>query len=264
MVEKKKKGTKPSKSKCRIDDQGRECTKCGKYKEWSEYHSKPGGAKDKAPLCAECEKAKLKAYRAAQPDKVRALQREWRTANPEKSRASRAAWQSANPAKVKEHQKNWRAVNAGEISEYNRRYLSENPERTKARVKAWVASNSEKAKAVHKSWRLANPAKLSEYTQNRRAAKLQAAPAWADRAAMLAIFKESKRLTEETGTEHHVDHIIPLQHPLVIGLHVPANLKPVPARLNCSKHNKFDSNLYAEHDLEAYYKALLGSAASGC
>lgn len=48
----------------------------------------------------------------------------------------------------------------------------------------------------------------------------------------------SRSISKKTGTQHHVDHIIPLQGKLVSGLHVPWNLRIIPAHENLSKSNK--------------------------
>lgn len=78
------------------------------------------------------------------------------------------------------------------------------------------------------------------YAANRRAAKRQAMPPWADKEAIAAIYEDAKSQSLKTGETMHVDHEIPLQHDLVCGLHVPANLKPMRAFDNLSKSNRFE------------------------
>jgi hypothetical protein len=60
------------------------------------------------------------------------------------------------------------------------------------------------------------------------------------------VYKERDRLTEETGTQHHVDHIIPLQNRFVCGLHVEHNLRAIPWMVNIQKSNKFDTEQFWE------------------
>lgn len=67
----------------------------------------------------------------------------------------------------------------------------------------------------------------------RRAAKLQATPSWADSSKIKEIYKACPE-----GS--HVDHEIPLTHPLVCGLHVHQNLRILSASENLSKGNKFE------------------------
>lgn len=65
-------------------------------------------------------------------------------------------------------------------------------------------------------------------------------PPWADAAAIQAIYAEARRLTQETGVPHDVDHIIPLQGDYVTGLHVETNLQVIARSENNRKRNRFN------------------------
>ena len=70
--------------------------------------------------------------------------------------------------------------------------------------------------------------------------RIIATPPWVDMKAIRAIYEEAARLTEATGVKHNVDHIVPLNHPAVCGLHVPWNLEPLPKRVNAAKSNSWN------------------------
>lgn len=63
------------------------------------------------------------------------------------------------------------------------------------------------------------------------------APPWVDRKALYALRDEARRLSRETGIEHVLDHIVPLNHPRVCGLTVPWNLRVIPRKVNGAKSN---------------------------
>ncbi len=73
----------------------------------------------------------------------------------------------------------------------------------------------------------------------RRARVRQATPPWACR-KMLKVFYAEAHEHSTDETVYHVDHIIPLTHPLVCGLHVPYNLQVISGTENLAKHNTFD------------------------
>jgi hypothetical protein len=64
-------------------------------------------------------------------------------------------------------------------------------------------------------------------------------PPWVDRAAILAMRDEAKFFTLLTGEQWVLDHVIPVNHPLVCGLSVPANFRIVPHRVNAAKGNRW-------------------------
>ncbi|CAN7421795.1 hypothetical protein [Paraburkholderia hospita] len=114
----------------------------------------------------------------------------------------------------------------------------------------------ERELAKDREWRKANWHRVKLYkhkcgalqvfhVMQRHAAKLKATPFWSEREAIAALYEEARRLTEETGIEHHVDHIVPLRGKNVCGLHVFANLRVITADHNKRKANKLIEELLA-------------------
>lgn len=105
-----------------------------------------------------------------------------------------------------------------------------------------------KLKSLYPSWVWHNgpnkycekhPAAKCASNAARRAAKLKATPSWADRRAIRRVYEDARSLVVVTGQKMHVDHIIPLKGRFVSGLHVAENLRPLPARENVKKSNRF-------------------------
>lgn len=69
---------------------------------------------------------------------------------------------------------------------------------------------------------------------------IAAVPWPGERDAIAALRDVARQMTTATGTRHVLDHIIPLNHLYVCGLHVSANLRPVPWAVNASKGNRFN------------------------
>ena len=117
-------------------------------------------------------------------------------------------------------------------------------ERQKARdtVNARNRTRPEKRYAEYKAYAKNNlPAILARNTRN-KAAKKQRVPAWvtADELWLMSQAYELAALrTKKFGFVWHVDHILPLQGKLVSGLHVPSNLRVIPAVDNWRKSNSF-------------------------
>lgn len=137
------------------------------------------------------------------------------------------------------------------VSEYNRAYVATRSAQAVARVARWRLDNpdarkreyerhADKIKARAKAWLLDNPAKRRLFWANYRARKLKATPAWADKQAIAAVYAACTALNRLLGRGmFHVDHVVPLSHDLVSGLHVEDNLRIVLAAENLAKSNRF-------------------------
>ena len=142
-------------------------------------------------------------------------------------------------AKAREAVREWRRRNP---DFYKRLYAASEGERARSRAKRKSAEQSRRDTA---KWRERHPARNAEVIRDSNAVRRACVPPWADREAIKAIYQECRRITRETGIEHHVDHIIPVRGRRVCGLHVPENLRIITARENLRKSNRLPEMLEA-------------------
>lgn len=139
----------------------------------------------------------------------------------------RAAYYAANRDKALLVSKEWR----------------QNNEQARAAArKAEYEKNADAAKRASAEYRKQNPAKINAWSRKHVLAKQKRTPAWLTEDDFWLIeqaYDLAALRTKMLGDEWQVDHVIPLQGKLVSGLHVPHNLRVIPACANRSKSNKF-------------------------
>ncbi len=154
-------------------------------------------------------------------------------------------WKDPELARAKDAE--YRDKNRERVNKYSRDWCRENPEKRKLVVDKYlsVEANKEKAKESSRRWRAKNKDLICYYASNRRAKILKATPPWSDKEVIKSFYKEANYLNES------VDHIIPLSHPLVCGLHVEYNLQSMPLQENISKNNTFE---ICEHEIPEWFE----------
>jgi flagellum-specific peptidoglycan hydrolase FlgJ len=129
-------------------------------------------------------------------------------------------------------------------AERKAKWALENKDRVREVHRAGAARRSldkdyvEKLREKHKAYKRENTDKVNADGAKRRAMKLKSSPAFASKQFIQEIYTKAKVLTETTGIEHHVDHIVPLRSKLVCGLHWEGNLQILTAEENIKKSNK--------------------------
>lgn len=113
------------------------------------------------------------------------------------------------------------AANKGDCTNYHKLWLAKNREHYNEYMRRWNAENRFRERA------------------NGRTFQAAAKPKWANQFFIKEIYRLSKLRSQTTGLRWNVDHIVPLRHPLVCGLHVEHNLQVTSERYNKFKGNRF-------------------------
>jgi hypothetical protein len=185
------------------------CTQCIATKELSEFNKDVTTKDGYKPYCRAC----LKIYKDANKDKTAA----YNEATKEHRKIKAAKYFQENKEAIYEYRKTDKVVS------YHKKYLKDNEEKIASQQKKWNSENKGLVRA---------------HRAKRRAQIKQATVPWADIDAINKIYDDCVRLSQESGIEHQVDHIVPLQHEQVCGLHWEGNLRIITREENQSKHNK--------------------------
>lgn len=77
----------------------KQCSRCGVEKPLAEFYFHKVKNRH-LPECDDCRRARNKAWRLANVDRVRAVNREWQRANPERVKAAMERWKQRHPGKA--------------------------------------------------------------------------------------------------------------------------------------------------------------------
>ena len=220
----------------------KQCTKCGEVRPLEEYPAQKASKDGRRSQCIKCVKAYQAAYREANREKLIAKKAGYRADNREKLAAAERERRAANPEKFKSREKARRDANLEKHRSKESTYREANREAVRARARARYADDIEAGRSRNAKWRSDNPEVVAANKARRRAAKLNATPAWLTtehNEQIRKLYAQRNSVSERTGIEHHVDHIVPLCGKTVSGLHVPWNLQVITASENLSKSNSF-------------------------
>ena len=136
---------------------------------------------------------------------------------------------------------------AGYFASYNKR------EEVKDRKNEWYQENREMVisnaatrpahvlREYRNAWKANNKTQVLADTKARRRKHREATPNWlsrTQRSEIRQIYQIAITMTQTTGEQYVVDHIVPLRSHEVCGLHVPWNLRVITQEENLVKSNK--------------------------
>jgi hypothetical protein len=133
------------------------------------------------------------------------------------------------------------------FKEYNRK------EEVREKKHGWYLDNREQVihaaatrpavllREYRNAWKEANKTQVRADTKARRRKHRDATPKWLSRkqkSEIRQLYQIAITMTQTTGEQYVVDHIVPLRGEAVCGLHVPWNLRVITQDENLKKSNK--------------------------
>lgn len=182
------------------------CNACKQDKDPESFYNSKATKDGKTYTCKECTKAYSARYKKENKNAVEEYSKKYRKKYYEANKEEKLLWQK----------------------EYRERNLNQRRDYDRKQSKKYYEANKER---------------FLEKGARRRAQKLEATPLWVDeehKKRLRSIYKTCRNVSERSGKQHHVDHIIPLKGENICGLHVWWNLRIIPAQENLSKGNRLE------------------------
>jgi uncharacterized protein (DUF924 family) len=193
-------------------------------------------------VCIECKQKFDKGYYVKNKERLLKKVKHYAEANKDKITQYHLEYYARNQENMKKRSSKRYKEKREEISQKSKEYYQKNSKEICVRVSQYNRKNKEKIRVARKAYALKNSAVLSAAKANRKKHVKKATPFWADMHLIKIKHKERVAMTNMTGLEHHVDHIVPLQGENVCGLHIASNMRVILARDNISKRNKWETN----------------------
>lgn len=212
------------------------CTKCKTKKPTTEFHKKTSA---KSGLCSHC-KSCVKKYNAEHKTEIAERGRKYRVKHKVEICKRKQKYHAEHKTEIDKKNKTYYINHKVEIAERKRKYRIKHAVEIIENRRKYCIKHSDKIIEQTRKWRKNNRDKHAAIQAKRRANKIAQTPVNADMKKIGEFYTEARRLTEEIGIPHEVDHIIPISKG---GLHHEDNLQILTKSENCRKSDKLPEEL---------------------
>jgi len=194
---------------------GKICRKCSQWKPYPELCRKPHCTEGFDSLCKQCMHKRAREWVRQHPERRKEISHKHYSRHRE-SRAAYSRW--------------WRQLNRARHNASKLRHYYRNRAKHSENHRRWVKLHPEKSRQYHHIRRTRESASDRHFTAEDVKAQYK-------RQRGKCYYCHTK-----LGASYHVDHIVPLSGKIVSGLHVPWNLRAIPAQENNRRPRIWDPN----------------------